>query len=112
MRDCPESCSGRRKLAGSSRILETGRKASQRRTQERMALTLIGTITERARRSFMEDIDNSDDSQYDRWIDHWFKTADSFLASLEEEGLTETALKVRVLIDEQRTFLARFNPTT
>lgn len=65
--------------------------------------TLLNTITERAKASFVELSKENLKEEWPKWVAHWFETAEAFYAELVTEGLTETAAKVREQIDWQRT---------
>lgn len=82
-----------------------------------MALTLLGTISETAQRTWSEGFEDWGDEPWPEerqrsWVAHWFKTADNFLLSLEKEGLTATAEAVKLIIVDQQKIVDRFLPTT
>lgn len=69
--------------------------------------TLTETISDMAIKTFYEGVEGDiDDEKRDRWFDHWFKTADRFQKSLEEEGLTETVEAVKKIIIDQKEIVS------
>jgi len=71
--------------------------------------TLIGTITDRAKKSFTGDYSKKE--SYPEWVEHWFKTAEEFRNELNQEGLATTVAKVDEIIRDERK-LVRYIPAT
>lgn len=76
----------------------------------RPSRTLTETITNRAIKTFFEDLNGSMDAEtWQRWTNHWLKVADDFYNDFSEEGLTETAAAIKKIIEDQKRITSRFN---
>lgn len=62
--------------------------------------TLIGTITQRAERSFPLGLHPGEDfeERWKFWNEHWLKTAEEICRDFRAEGLTETTKAVEGII--------------
>jgi hypothetical protein len=67
-----------------------------------MRLSLNGTISDKAKASFTGEVSMTN---FQKWEDHWIKTAKAWRDELAAEGLTDTVKKLDEIIawqDEHR----------
>ena len=72
--------------------------------------TLLGSITQRATKTFPLELPGESpetSENWDLWVQHWFKTAETMHSEFVSEGLVRTAEAVYVHIEWQRNMFAK-----